>query len=136
LPTQQQKQRNRILLIDCPDRAGLIHEISGVLFRHGANIVSNSEFVDRGSGRFFMRTEFAGSVVPDGALRDEVRGLLPAEAEAAQVRLASSSGEDQSIVVLVPRSTIVWASCCCGTHLGNSARGFGLWSATIPPWRR
>ena len=36
-----------ILLIDCPDETGLVHRVTGVLYRHGCNIVSNGEFVDR-----------------------------------------------------------------------------------------
>ncbi|HEX6068303.1 MAG TPA: ACT domain-containing protein, partial [Longimicrobiaceae bacterium] len=51
-----------ILRIDCPDRAGLIHSVTGVLLGHGLNIVSNSEFVDQETRRFFMRTEFSGTV--------------------------------------------------------------------------
>jgi len=47
-----------VLLVECPDRRGLVHAISGVLLRHGGNVVGNHEFVDREAGRFYMRTEF------------------------------------------------------------------------------
>jgi formyltetrahydrofolate deformylase len=50
----------RLLLVECPDRPGLVHAITGVLLRHGVNVVGNQEFVDRDSNRFFMRTEFDG----------------------------------------------------------------------------
>src|SRR5512143_2007162 len=49
-----------VLLVECPDRPGLVHAITGVLFRRGMNVVGNQEFVDRSTGRFFMRTEFDG----------------------------------------------------------------------------
>lgn len=46
-----------ILLMDGPDSKGLIYHVTGVLFRHGLNIIHNDEYVSP-SGRFFMRTEF------------------------------------------------------------------------------
>jgi formyltetrahydrofolate deformylase len=59
---------HRILRVDCPDRPGLIHAITGVLSRHGVNIIGNDEFVDSTTSRFFMRTEFV-----DGDMREDVR---------------------------------------------------------------
>ncbi len=71
--------RNATLLIECMDRPGLVHSVTGVLFRAGLNVISNHEFVDTGAARFFMRTEFCGAF--DGpALLDQVRAALPAEA--------------------------------------------------------
>jgi formyltetrahydrofolate deformylase len=86
-----------VLLIECADRKGLIHEATGVLLRHGLNIVANDEFVDAESGRFFMRTETEGDT--DSALvRDELRRLLP---EGAVVRYSSRS--ERRLVVLVTK---------------------------------
>src|SRR5215510_11027200 len=51
-----------LLLVECADRPGLVHAITGVLLRHGCNVISNHEFVDREHSRFFMRTEFTGQV--------------------------------------------------------------------------
>src|SRR5436190_7755584 len=83
-----------ILLIDCPDATGLVHRITGVLFRQGGNIVSNSEFVDRDANHFFMRTEFSGDVDAAALLR-ELREALPAT---ATIRLADDA--PRRIVVL------------------------------------
>ena len=47
----------QVLLVECDDRRGLVHAITGVLLQHGVNVVGNQEFVERGAGRFFMRTE-------------------------------------------------------------------------------
>jgi formyltetrahydrofolate deformylase len=66
-----------VLLVDCPDRPGLVHAITGVLFRAGANVVSNHEFVDADSQRFFMRTACRGPLDAE-ASRREIELLLPA----------------------------------------------------------
>lgn len=87
----------RILLIDCPDETGLVHRVTGVLYRHGCNVVSNSEFVDREAGHFFMRTEFSGEL-DAGAIVDELRGVLP---RSAAIRLADDG--PRRIVVLATK---------------------------------
>jgi formyltetrahydrofolate deformylase len=69
----------RVLLVECADRPGLVHAITGVLFQHGVNVVGNQEFVERGSARFFMRTEFEGTVAAE-RLEADLRQALPAEA--------------------------------------------------------
>ncbi len=51
-----------VLKIDCPDRKGLVHEISGVLFSSGLNIIENEEFVDHRNNYFFMRSEVTGEL--------------------------------------------------------------------------
>ncbi len=73
------------LLVECDDRRGLVHAITGVLLNHGVNVVGNQEFVERAAARFFMRTEFDGVVNPD-QLEAEVRDTLPAN---AKVRLSN-----------------------------------------------
>jgi formyltetrahydrofolate deformylase len=66
--------------VDCTDRPGLIHAITGVLGRHRVNIVSNDEFVDDADDRFFMRTEFVGGRASRDGLRQELAAVLPAGA--------------------------------------------------------
>lgn len=51
-----------ILKIDCPDQKGLVHEISGILFSSGLNIIENEEFVDHRNNYFFMRSEVTGEL--------------------------------------------------------------------------
>lgn len=51
---------NLVILVECPDRKGLVAEITRVLFDQDLNIVSNWEFVAPESGTFFMRTEVEG----------------------------------------------------------------------------
>ncbi len=75
----------RILLVTCPDEAGLVARITGVLHRHGGNIVENGEFVDPETGLFFMRTAVDG--VADADLLERVlKAELPA---AARIRLTA-----------------------------------------------
>ena len=87
---------SQVLLVECDDRRGLVHAITGVLLQHGVNVVGNQEFVERGMARFFMRTEFDGTVVA-GQLEAQVRRALPAN---ANVRLSD----------LKPKRVVVLAS--------------------------
>lgn len=86
-----------VLLVECPDRPGLVHAITGVLFRRGVNVVGNQEFVDGPSARFYMRTEFVGTV-DSTALLTELRAALPPDAD---VRL--SHLEPKRVVVLASK---------------------------------
>ncbi|NJN25897.1 MAG: formyltetrahydrofolate deformylase [Cyclobacteriaceae bacterium] len=72
-----------ILKIDCPDQKGLVHEISGILFSFGLNIIENEEFVDHVNNHFFMRSEVVGD-----AERSEVYNKLCAFLpDSAQIQL-------------------------------------------------
>ena len=48
-----------ILTLSCPDRVGLVHEVSGLLLAHRCNIEEAQQFNDPATGRFFMRVQFA-----------------------------------------------------------------------------
>ena len=48
-----------VLLIDCPDRKGLVARVAGLLYSHGANILHADQHQDHELGLFFMRVEFA-----------------------------------------------------------------------------
>lgn len=68
-----------ILLIDCPDQTGLVHHITGVLYRQGLNVIGNQEFVEREQNRFFMRTAFSGVHAADTDLIvRRLKKVLPA----------------------------------------------------------
>lgn len=85
------------LLIHCSDEPGLVYKITGVLFRHGLNILRNGEFVERENSRFFMRTEFAGDYEP-AALLAELTELLPA---GSSIRF--SDNHPKNIVLMATR---------------------------------
>ena len=102
----------RVLLVECTDRRGLVHAITGVLLKHALNVVGNQEFVERGSARFFMRTEFDGEVAAE-QLVGELRRALPAD---ASIRLSD----------LTPKRIVVLASKehhCLGDILIRQAFG-------------
>jgi formyltetrahydrofolate deformylase len=86
-----------ILLIVCDDQKGLVAKVTSSLFGCDVNIISNREFVDAATGRFFMRTAFEGQVNV-AALSDHLKSILP---EGAQVSL--SSNEKKRLVVLATK---------------------------------
>jgi len=73
-----------VLTLSCPDRAGIVHAVSGFLFERGANIVEAAQFGDVATGLFFMRVQFELSGAAD---RDPIAGLR-AEFESVAQRFA------------------------------------------------
>lgn len=86
-----------ILLVDCPDALGIVHKVTGVLFRQGLNIDDQGEFVEPESQHFFMRTEVSGEINPALVLH-ELSQVVP---QGARVRI--SEKKKKKIVVLVTR---------------------------------
>lgn len=86
-----------VLLVQCSDRPGLVHGITGVLFQSGVNIIGNQEFVDAPTETFFMRTEFKGEA-PLAELLASLRRVLPPDAQVRYSRL-----EPKRIVVLASK---------------------------------
>ena len=67
-----------VLLIDCPDRKGLVARVATLLYERGANILHADQHQDHDLGLFFMRVEWAldgpanpaeGSPVPSAGPR-------------------------------------------------------------------
>jgi formyltetrahydrofolate deformylase len=102
-----------VLLVECADRPGLVHGITGVLLRAGVNVVGNHEFVEGAAGRFFMRTEFEG-VVDGVSLEAAVRTVLP---EGATVRV--SRLEPRRIVLFASREHHCLADLLVRHHFGE-----------------
>jgi len=48
-----------VLLLNCPDRRGLVARVAGLLYEHGANILHADQHQDHGQGLFFMRVEWS-----------------------------------------------------------------------------
>ncbi|WP_345240741.1 formyltetrahydrofolate deformylase [Nibrella saemangeumensis] len=85
-----------ILLMDGPDNKGLIYHVTGVLFRHGLNIIRNDEYVSP-SRQFFMRTEFEGNF-DNEALLNELQTTLP-----PGITLRINPKKKKNIVVFVTK---------------------------------
>jgi len=47
-----------VLLLSCPDRRGIVADVSRFLFEHNCNILDSQQFGDREQGQFFMRKHF------------------------------------------------------------------------------
>ena len=56
-------QPSAVLLIDCPDRPGLVARVASLLYERGANILHADQHQDHELGLFFMRVEW-GLAVP------------------------------------------------------------------------
>ncbi|CAD5249173.1 Formyltetrahydrofolate deformylase [Bosea sp. 62] len=67
---------DRILTLSCEDRPGIVHAVSGVLYRHGCNILESAQFSDPRDARFFMRVAFAtGEGFDKAAFKREFDGV-------------------------------------------------------------
>ena len=56
-----------ILTLSCPDRTGIVYNVSGLLLKHLGNIIDAQQFGDAETGRFFLRVHFA---LPEGTAID------------------------------------------------------------------
>lgn len=89
--------KGNILLVDCSDKKGLIHKISGVLLDHNCNITMNREFVDESKQHFYMRTEFEGEIKSKSIITD-LQKVLPGDA-----KTTIPSHRKKKVVILVTK---------------------------------
>ena len=52
-------KQTAIMLLHCPDRKGIISEVTRFITDNGGNIVYLDQYVDQVDGMFFMRIEWA-----------------------------------------------------------------------------
>ena len=64
------------VLIDANDKKGIVHKVSSIFYNYDLNILSNSEFVDKESNKFFMRSVVEGAVNKK-ELMDAIGEVLP-----------------------------------------------------------
>jgi formyltetrahydrofolate deformylase len=61
--------------VSCPDRRGIVANVTRYLFDAGCNIIDSAQYGDRDNGRFFLRISFASET---GASLDAIReGFAP-----------------------------------------------------------
>ena len=88
------------LLIDCPDRRGIVAAVSGFLARHEANIVESDQHSTHPTdGRFYMRMEFDAA---DPAALREAFGPEVADSFGMTWRIVGAE-ERKRLVVLASR---------------------------------
>ena len=61
--SKSEKPHSYILKAECPDRVGIVAQVSGAMRDQSLFIEESAQFGDRDTGRFFMRVEF---VTADG----------------------------------------------------------------------
>lgn len=66
-----------VLLLHCPDKQGIITEITKFITDNNGNIVYLDQYVDRQDGMFFMRLEWEldGFMIPREKLKDYIQTL-------------------------------------------------------------
>jgi formyltetrahydrofolate deformylase len=93
-------KESAVLLIDCPDRKGLVAQVSSLLYEWGANILHADQHQDHGQGLFFMRVEWA---LDGGAERFDLakfkRAFAPLAASLEMRWNLSSSAERPRVVL-------------------------------------
>ena len=72
-------QDTAVLLIDCPDRKGLVARVAGLLYEQGANILHADQHQDHELGLFFMRVEWAldAAAGEDGGITGFTQAFAP-----------------------------------------------------------
>ncbi|MBC7473228.1 MAG: formyltetrahydrofolate deformylase [Candidatus Sericytochromatia bacterium] len=88
-----------ILLIDSNDEKGLVFNVTKILFENDLNIEKNNEFVDKENNKFFMRTEFTGSINLD-EIKEKIKSVLP---DNANIRLISP--EKKNIILMCTKES-------------------------------
>ncbi len=85
-----------VLTLSCPDRVGIVHAVTGLLARHGANIADSQQYGDHDTGRFFMRVHVEGGT----GLREDFPALAEEFAMDWQLR---DLAVREKVLVLVSR---------------------------------
>ncbi|MDI3385082.1 formyltetrahydrofolate deformylase [Streptomyces sp. B-S-A8] len=89
-----------VLTLSCPDRAGLVHAVTGFLVQHSGNIQESQQFDDRQQDRFFMRVQF--DVSDPGTSLDELRSGFGPVAEAYRIswQLHATSTPTRTLIMV------------------------------------
>jgi formyltetrahydrofolate deformylase len=102
-----------IILIHCSDEQGLVHKITGVFYHNHLSVVSNHEFVETETGRFYMRSEVEGDVDTQRILNG-LKGILPIDAD---IRIAKK--DKKNIVILVTKEHHCIGELLIRNHFGE-----------------
>jgi formyltetrahydrofolate deformylase len=97
------KSQTAVLLVDCPDRKGIVAAIGEFLYRHGANILHADQHQDNKLRLFFMRIEWdLGEFDLD---RDQLRREFDTVARRFEMRWrVEYSHESPAVAIFVSRA--------------------------------
>lgn len=112
-PIFEEIMENSIVRISCADEKGLVHKVTGVFYFNNLNVLSNQEFVDPETSRFFMRSEIAGEIVPD-KIMNGLSGILPTDAE-----ISFDNKRKKKIVILVTKEHHCLSELLVRNHYGE-----------------
>nr|WP_292027455.1 formyltetrahydrofolate deformylase [Brevundimonas sp. UBA2416] len=92
------------LLIHCPDKPGLVHDVTGFILSHQGNIIDLQQHIDPEQGAFFMRLEW--SLERFTLEPEEIESRLQPLARRHQMRLTLSlSSRRKRVALLVSRDS-------------------------------
>jgi formyltetrahydrofolate deformylase len=71
-------ENTAVLLIHCPDKQGIVANVSNFLFENNGNVIDLDQHVDREQNLFFMRVEWEldNFAIPDGKIDDYFGTLI------------------------------------------------------------
>ncbi|WP_232303545.1 formyltetrahydrofolate deformylase [Pseudofrankia sp. DC12] len=113
------------VLVTCPDRPGIVAAISGLLFRHGANITELQQYsTDPFGGTFFLRIEFHRERLATGlaAIEDGLATIAaePAMGGGMRWRVATPAAR-QRVAIFVSKADHALQELLWRTHAGELA---------------
>ena len=110
--------KKAILRIQCPDREGLVYEITGFIAQHNGNILELEQFVDQKSGLFFMRVvwDMTGFRIP---ITDFGSSFLLMQKQLRATYWINDSEKKDRMAVFVSKEMHCLAELLLQWHVGN-----------------
>ncbi|QIM18216.1 formyltetrahydrofolate deformylase [Leucobacter coleopterorum] len=92
-----------VLTFSCPQEAGIVHSITGILVSHGGDIIDLRQFDDQITGHFFFRAKFCLTDAAEGTV-DALRSDMTALAKTLDAEwLLRSNQSKQQVLVMVSK---------------------------------
>jgi len=94
-----------ILTLSCPDRAGIVHAVTGFLAEHNLNIKDSQQFGDPTSKTFFMRVHFTPVDAPSSEINlEDLRSSFDKTAESMSMTYELSSiAQKPRVMIMVSK---------------------------------
>jgi formyltetrahydrofolate deformylase len=92
-----------VLTLTCPDRAGIVHAVAGLLVEQRGYIVESQQFSDLAEDRFFMRVRFAVDGAGPGTLEQLRTSFTPVAARWGMTWELWDAGEPYRTLILVSK---------------------------------
>ena len=110
--------KKAILRIQCPDREGIVHEITGFIAQHNGNILELEQFVDQKNNVFFMRVvwDMRGFRIP---IIDFGSSFLLMQKQLNATYWINDSDKKDRMAVFVSKEMHCLAELLLQWHLGN-----------------